>query len=139
MEAVSSKLWLYRSLLNQAADNNAGLIGPIIVTAAGKALPDGKPNDVDTEFVTIFEVLFQHLNLNLLATIVPMLATFRLSLLTARLNKGLYTIQTHNPTLVLSPSLPVMAHLTLNASYSTSLLVNAYAMCVISWSVSPGI
>ena len=61
-EGVSSKLWLYRSLLDQAADNNAGLIGPIIVTAAGKALPDGRPDDVDTEFVTLFEVPLLHLS-----------------------------------------------------------------------------
>ena len=58
LEGVSSKLWLYRSLLNQAADDNAGLVGPIIVTARGKGLPDGRPNDVDTEFVTLFEVWF---------------------------------------------------------------------------------
>jgi hypothetical protein len=67
LEGVSSKLWLYRSLLNQIADDNAGLIGPIIVTAAGKALPDGKPDDVDTEFVTVFEVRCQHLKRTLSA------------------------------------------------------------------------
>ena len=55
LEGVSSKLWLYQSLVNQAADDNSGLLGPIIITAPGKALPDGRPNDVDTEFVTIYK------------------------------------------------------------------------------------
>lgn len=35
---------------------NAGLLGPIIVTAKGKANPDGSPKDVDREFVTSFMV-----------------------------------------------------------------------------------
>jgi len=42
--------------VNQAADDNSGLLGPIIITARGKALPDGRPSDVDTEFVTIYKV-----------------------------------------------------------------------------------
>ena len=56
LEGVSSKLWLYQSLANQAADDNSGLVGPILITSRGKALPDGRPNDVDTEFVTVFKV-----------------------------------------------------------------------------------
>ena len=56
LEGVSSKLFLYQSLLDQAGDDNSGLIGPIVITARGKALPDGRPNDVDTEFVTVFKV-----------------------------------------------------------------------------------
>ena len=62
MEGVSSKLWLYQSLVNQAADDNAGLVGPMIITERGKALPDGRPDDVDTEFMTVFKacLTFRH-------------------------------------------------------------------------------
>ena len=35
---------------------NAGLMGPIIITAKGKAKPDGSPKDVDREFVTSFMI-----------------------------------------------------------------------------------
>ncbi|MFL5580670.1 MAG: multicopper oxidase domain-containing protein, partial [Gemmatimonadaceae bacterium] len=38
-------------------DTNSGLVGPIIVTARGKANPDGSPKDVDRQFVAMFSVL----------------------------------------------------------------------------------
>ncbi len=50
----SSVLWMYHSHVVEDRDINAGLIGPIIVTAAGAAVADGKPNDVDREFVVMF-------------------------------------------------------------------------------------
>ena len=56
LEAASSKLWLYRSLMTQQTDANSGLVGPIIITRAADANPDGSPNDVDTELVTLFQV-----------------------------------------------------------------------------------
>jgi FtsP/CotA-like multicopper oxidase with cupredoxin domain len=50
----SSLVWWYHSHINEPAETNLGLLGPIIITAQGKAKPDGSPNDVDREFVTAF-------------------------------------------------------------------------------------
>ena len=50
----SSSLWMYHSHVNESADVNAGLIGPLIVSRRGAARPDGSPNDVDTEIVAAF-------------------------------------------------------------------------------------
>lgn len=55
----SSIVWWYHSHVDPAVETNAGLLGPIIVTAKGKALPDGRPKDVDREFVTLFMVFDQ--------------------------------------------------------------------------------
>ncbi|HVZ19478.1 MAG TPA: multicopper oxidase domain-containing protein [Vicinamibacterales bacterium] len=52
----SSVLWMYHSHFVEPRDLNTGLLGPIIVTAAGAARPDGRPNDVDREFVTAFAI-----------------------------------------------------------------------------------
>jgi manganese oxidase len=52
----SSVVWLYHSHVNAPKDGNAGLIGAMIVTAKGKANPDGSPMDVDREFVTLFNI-----------------------------------------------------------------------------------
>lgn len=50
----SSVIWMYHSHTHEEQDVNAGLIGPMIVTGAGKARADGSPNDVDREFVVAF-------------------------------------------------------------------------------------
>lgn len=50
----SSVLWMYHSHFVESTDMNTGLMGPIIVTARGKARPDGSPKDVDREFITDF-------------------------------------------------------------------------------------
>jgi FtsP/CotA-like multicopper oxidase with cupredoxin domain len=50
----STAFWLYHSHVDEGADINAGLIGPIIVTRRGMAREDGSPTDVDREFVTDF-------------------------------------------------------------------------------------
>ncbi len=50
----SSIVWWYHA--HDSMEINAGLLGPIIVTAKGKANPDGSPKDVDREFVTSFMV-----------------------------------------------------------------------------------
>lgn len=55
----SSIMWPYHSHVDEPQEVNAGLIGPIIVTARGKARPDGSPRDVDQEFVTLFMVFDQ--------------------------------------------------------------------------------
>ena len=52
----SSIVWLYHSHTNELMDVNSGLIGAIIVTRRGMALPDGRPKDVDREFVTLFMI-----------------------------------------------------------------------------------
>jgi manganese oxidase len=52
----SSLVWLYHSHVQAAKDANAGLIGAMIITAKGKSRPDGTPNDVDREFITLFNI-----------------------------------------------------------------------------------
>lgn len=52
----SSILWMYHGHFMEGKDINSGLIGPIIVTARGRARADGSPVDVDREFVTAFAV-----------------------------------------------------------------------------------
>ena len=52
----SSIVWWYHSHVNEPAETNAGLLGPIIVTARGKARPDATPVDADREFVVLFMI-----------------------------------------------------------------------------------
>lgn len=52
----SSVLWLYHSHVHEPKDVNSGLIGPIIVSRRGSTKLDGRPKDVDREFVTLFFV-----------------------------------------------------------------------------------
>ncbi|HEU4792301.1 MAG TPA: multicopper oxidase domain-containing protein [Nitrolancea sp.] len=53
----SSAIWMYHSHMDEIADGYAGLVGPMIITRQGSANPDGSPNDVDREFVTMFSVI----------------------------------------------------------------------------------
>ena len=55
-EEGSSIGWMYHSHVDEVADVESGLIGPIVVTAAGKARKDGSPADVDREFTTLFMI-----------------------------------------------------------------------------------
>lgn len=50
----SSVLWMYHSHVREDEDINSGLMGPMIVTAAGKSGPEGRPVDVDREFIGYF-------------------------------------------------------------------------------------
>jgi FtsP/CotA-like multicopper oxidase with cupredoxin domain len=52
----NSIVWAYHSHVNEVADTNAGLVGPIIITRHGEANPDGTPKGVDREFVTLFTI-----------------------------------------------------------------------------------
>ena len=52
----SSIVWWYHAHVDAATEINAGLLGPIVVTAKGKANPDGSPKDVDREFVASFMI-----------------------------------------------------------------------------------
>jgi manganese oxidase len=53
---LSSVVWWYHAHVDPGVEINAGLLGPIIVTAKGKAKPDGSPKDVDREFVASFMI-----------------------------------------------------------------------------------
>jgi manganese oxidase len=61
----SSALWMYHSHVDEVADTNSGLIGPMIITAQGKAKSDGSPIDVDRELVTMFTVFDENSSLYL--------------------------------------------------------------------------
>ncbi len=58
----SSSLWMYHSHVDEAKDVNAGLLGALIVTARGKAKPDGSPRDVDQEVVIAFASIDENLS-----------------------------------------------------------------------------
>ncbi len=51
----SSILWMYHSHVSDERDVDAGLVGPIIVTARNMARADGTPKDVDRELVVAFD------------------------------------------------------------------------------------
>jgi hypothetical protein len=53
---LSSVVWWYHGHTDEPRETNAGLEGPIIVTAKGKANPDGSPKGVDREFVASFMI-----------------------------------------------------------------------------------
>lgn len=53
---ASSIVWWYHPHSDESFETNAGLLGPIIITARAKAKPDGSPIDVDEEFVAVFMI-----------------------------------------------------------------------------------
>lgn len=53
----SSVMWMYHSHTDEIQDTYSGLMGPIVVTAAGKAREDGSPMDVDRELFYLFAVM----------------------------------------------------------------------------------
>ena len=50
----STAFWMYHSHTHEVDDINAGLIGPMIVTARGMARADASPTDVDRELIVGF-------------------------------------------------------------------------------------
>jgi len=50
----SSVFWLYHSHTDELRDVASGLFGVIVVTRRGMALADGRPKDVDHEFVSMY-------------------------------------------------------------------------------------
>ena len=52
----SSIVWWYHGHVDEPLDTNLGLLGPIVITAAGMARPDATPKDVAREFVTLFMI-----------------------------------------------------------------------------------
>jgi len=65
----SSIVWIYHGHVNEPADTNAGLIGPIIITKRGHANRDGAPIDVDREFISLFTVFDENASLYLAANL----------------------------------------------------------------------
>jgi hypothetical protein len=53
---LSSVVWWYHAHVDPGVEINAGLLGPIIVTAKGKAKTDGSPKDIDREFIASFMI-----------------------------------------------------------------------------------
>lgn len=53
----SSIVWLYHSHADEPKDVESGLIGAIIISRRGMAGPDGRPKDVDKEFVNLFMIV----------------------------------------------------------------------------------
>jgi manganese oxidase len=53
---LSSVLYTYESNVNETQDENAGLIGPLIVTRWGSARADGSPSDVDREIIALYSI-----------------------------------------------------------------------------------
>jgi manganese oxidase len=52
----STIVWMYHGHVDEPADTNAGLIGPIIIGRPGSMNPDRAFNGVDREFITLFTV-----------------------------------------------------------------------------------
>ncbi|HLX84198.1 MAG TPA: multicopper oxidase domain-containing protein [Terriglobales bacterium] len=50
----SSIVWLYHSHTSELKDVESGLVGAMVITRRGMADADGKPKDVDREFVCLF-------------------------------------------------------------------------------------
>lgn len=50
----SSVFWLYHSHADELQDIASGLFGVIVITRRGMALADGRPKDVDHEFVSMY-------------------------------------------------------------------------------------
>ena len=50
----TSVFWMYHSHTEEVRDVNAGLIGPMIVSAEGTLGPDGRQSDVDRELIVAF-------------------------------------------------------------------------------------
>jgi FtsP/CotA-like multicopper oxidase with cupredoxin domain len=53
----SSVMWMYHSHTDEIGDTNAGLMGPMEITARGMARSDGSPKDVDREVFELFSVM----------------------------------------------------------------------------------
>jgi manganese oxidase len=57
----SSIVWWYHSHVHEPNEIQKGLLGPIVVSAKGRARPDGAPADIDREFVTAYMIFKEHL------------------------------------------------------------------------------
>jgi hephaestin len=64
----SSVMWMYHSHVDEIADTNSGLVGPVIVTRRDMARPDGTPKDVDRELIALFQVTDENVSPDLAAS-----------------------------------------------------------------------
>ena len=53
----SSTMWMYHSHVHEVPDTLSGLMGPMEITARGRAHSDGSPNDVDRELFVLYSVI----------------------------------------------------------------------------------
>jgi multicopper oxidase len=53
---LSSVVWWYHPHTDEPTETNAGLLGPIVITAKGKANADATPKAVDREVVALFMI-----------------------------------------------------------------------------------
>jgi manganese oxidase len=58
----SSVMWMYHSHTDEIGDTYAGLMGPVVVTAAGMARFDGTPKGVGKEAFALFSVMNENLS-----------------------------------------------------------------------------
>ena len=58
----SSIVWLYHSHTNELKDVESGLVGAMIITRRGMADENGKPKDVDREFVCLFQLFDENVS-----------------------------------------------------------------------------
>jgi hephaestin len=61
----NSVMWMYHSHTDEVGDTYSGLVGPVIVTARGQAKPDGTPQGIDREIVSVFQVSDENQSLDL--------------------------------------------------------------------------
>ncbi|TAN47008.1 MAG: copper oxidase [Methylococcaceae bacterium] len=62
-EDQSSIVWLYHSHVDETADTNTGLVGPIIISRKGELDAKGKLRGIDREFVVLFSVFDENKSL----------------------------------------------------------------------------
>jgi hephaestin len=56
---LSSVMWMYHSHTAEMMDFNAGLVGPMLVTARDMTADDGTPVDVDRELIVSFHEVYE--------------------------------------------------------------------------------
>ena len=62
---ANTTLWMYHGHVDEPADTNAGLIGPIVIGARGSMDPSGRFKGVDREVITMFTVFDENASLYL--------------------------------------------------------------------------
>ena len=60
----SSIVWLYHSHVDEPADTNGGLMGPMVITRKGEARYDGSPRGIDREFFSLFSVIDENASIH---------------------------------------------------------------------------
>lgn len=58
-------VWLYHSHVDEVAETNAGLIGPLLISKRGRLGDNGRPKGIDREFIVLFNVFDENASLYL--------------------------------------------------------------------------